>query len=188
LAVQKVESFHHPSSPKYFYALFSLSDGLIEVRWPGEVGWSSAKPGIEVRSLPGGPKPAAAEAGRLLQMKETSRRFTATMSGGPGGPEEMRLLPRPLYRYADPDSGIQDGAIFALSAYGTHPGCLILIELDGADVPHASWKYGPVRMTDGGLSVRLDGNEVWTAEARVAEHGRYATWLCFFARQQGRRR
>jgi hypothetical protein len=188
LAVQEVLCTRIPSFPKYMYALYSLSDGLIEARWPGEAGWSSTKPGIEMQVLPAGLKPAPTEAGRLLQMKETARRFTATMSGGQGGPVEMRLLARPVYRYADALSGLQDGATFALVVHGTDPDCLLLIELRGSDVEHATWKYGPVRLTDGGLNVRLDGNEVWTAESRAGVNGRYDTWLDFFARRQERGR
>jgi hypothetical protein len=168
--------------------LFSLSDGLIEARWPGETGWSSTKPGVEMRLLPDAPKAAAADTGRLLQMKEAARRFAITMTGWQNRKDEMRLLPRPVYRYADPESGIQDGAIFAFVVYGTNPSCLILIELQGADVAHAVWKYGPRRTTDGGLNVRLDGKEVWSTDARVSSGGRYDTWLYFFARQQERGR
>jgi hypothetical protein len=186
--VQKVECYRHPSFPKYLYALFSLSDGLIEARWPGESDWSSTKAGIEMRVLPGGPKAAPTEAGRLLQMKEALRRFAITMTGWQNRKDEMRLLPRPVYRYADPDSGIQDGAIFAFVVYGTNPGCLILIEVQGRDAAHATWKYGPVRMTDGGLNMRLDGSEVWSADWRVSSGGRYDTWLYFHARQQERGR
>ena len=187
LAIQETLCVRIPSFPKYMYGLYSLSDGLIEVRWPGEIGWSSSRPGIAMQALPAGPKPATTETGRLLQMKETSRRFTATMSGGLGGPEELRLLARPVYRYADAESGQQDEAIFAL-VRGTDPECLVLIELQGTGVEHAVWKYGPVRLTDGGLNVRLDGNEVWTAESRAGLRGRYETWLSFFARQQERGR
>lgn len=185
-AVQKVECYRHASFPKYLYALFSLSDGLIEVSWPGESGWSSAKPGIEMRVLPGAPQPAATESGRLVQMKEAIRRFAGTMTGWQNRKDEMRLLPRPLYRYADPGSGLRDGAIFAFVVYGTNPSCLILIELQGADAEHAVWKYGPVRMTDGGLNMRLDGKEVWSADWRVSSSGRYDNWLYFHARQQQR--
>jgi hypothetical protein len=188
LALQKVECYRHPSFPKYLYALFSLSDGLIEARWPGESGWSSTKPAIEMRILPGAPQPAAKESGRLVQMKEALRRFAVTMTGWQDRKDEMRLLSRPLYRYADPGSGLQDGAIFAFVTYGTNPNFLILIELQGADVEHAVWKYASLRMTDGGLNLRLDDKEVWSADSRVNSSGRYDTWLYFHARQQQRAR
>ena len=83
-AIQKVTCYRgRPGFPKYEYCLASLSDELLEVRWTGEPDWSSAKPGVQMHELPGGPKPAGAEAGRLLQMKEAVRRFSATIADYP---------------------------------------------------------------------------------------------------------
>ena len=184
VAIQKVECYSRPDAPKYLYALFSLSDGLIEAQWPGESGWSSTKPGVEMRVLPRGPKAAPTEAARTLQIKEVIRRFAVTMTGWAEAREEMRLLPRPIHRYGDPDAGLQDGAIFAFAANGTNPNFLMLIELRGADLTHATWNYGGVRATDGKLSVRLDGKEVWSAPWHGGMGGRYDTWLYFYASQQ----
>ena len=184
VALQKVECYRRPGFLKYLYALFSLSDDLIEVRWPGERGWSSTKPAVELREVPGGPKPASTEAGRLLQMKEVIRRFAATKADMGDVHEEMRVLPRPVYRYRDPDAGLQDGAIFAFVVNGTNPDFLMLIELRGPDVTQATWNYAPVRMTAGILKVRLDGKEVWSVPGVFGLGGTFDTWLFFFARQQ----
>jgi len=185
-AVQKVACYRHPSFPKYQYALFSLCDGMIEARWPGESGWSSTRPGVEMRVLPGSPKPADTATARLLQLKDLARRFAVTMTGWEHRRQEMRLLSRPVHRYADPEAGLQDGAIFVFVVNGTNPDCLILIELQGKSLDQATWKYGAVRMTDGGLNMRLDDKEVWSADWRVSSGGRYDNWLYFHARQQQR--
>ena len=61
-------------------------------------------------------------------MKEMARRFSASFTHK-GDMEEMRLLPRPLYRYADPASEIVDGAVFAFTSTGTNPNAFLIFEL-----------------------------------------------------------
>jgi beta-lactamase regulating signal transducer with metallopeptidase domain len=181
LAVQKMERWRDPGFPPRLYGLFSLSEGLIEAQWPGQPRWSSAKPGVELRFFPGRPAPASTEDGRLLQMKEAVRRFSATLTDLGDIREEMSLLPGPIHRYRDPKSGLLDGATFAFAAYGTNPEFLVLIELRGSGLAGAAWHYGPVRLTAGQLSVRLDGKEVWTVPREAGTGGRYNTWLYFFS-------
>ena len=160
VAVQKLERYRRPDFPTTcLYGLFSLSDNLIEAQWPGEPSWTSTKPGIERRPptpqesgayhhglrriswgelqvLPAGPEPAATDAGRLAQLKEVIRRFSVTRTDMGDIREEMLLLPGPIHRYRDPDSGLQDGALFAFAAYGTNPDLLIAIELQRCGSGH----------------------------------------------------
>jgi hypothetical protein len=185
VAVQEVVCHRLPGSPKFFYCLSSLSDGLIEARWPGDPDWSSTKPGVELRVLPDGPKPASTENGRILQMKELIRRFTATRIDPGNIREENRPLRRPIRRYRDPESGLQDGAIFVFVANGTAPDFLLLFELRGPDPGSATWNYGAQRVTTGELHLRLDGKEVWSVPWQFTP-GRHVrdTWLFFFATRQ----
>jgi hypothetical protein len=184
-AVQKVTCYRgRPGFPKYEFCFASLSDDLLEVHWAGDPDWSSTKPGVGMRELPGGPKPAATDAGRMLQMKELVRRFSATIADYPDKREEFRLLTRPLHRYRDLGSGIQDGAIFPLVCSGTNPDLLMLIELRGSDSARATWQYSPVRMTASEVKVRLDGKEVWSVPAQcMPGRNAYDTWIFFFPRQ-----
>ena len=62
-------------------------------------------------------------------MKEISSRFTATTTDYANHSEELRRLPRPIYRYEQPVGDLLDGAVFALSIEGTAPTALVLIEL-----------------------------------------------------------
>ena len=105
--------------------------------------------------------------------------------------EEMLLLPGPIHRYRDPDSGLQDGALFAFAAYGTNPDLLIAIELQGAEVATATWNYACFRMTASQLNVRLDGkeawNEVWAVPDESGGGGKHDSWLYFFSSQRGTR-
>jgi hypothetical protein len=186
--IQKVECYRLPGSPKYFYCMASLSDGLVSATWRNGRTWSANKPGIQMLPLPDGPKAASTQSGRLLQIKSAIRQFSATFSDPAGGVrEEIRLLPRPIYRYADPGAGLQDGAIFAFATNGTNPDLLILIELHGPDLARATWKYGPARMTLGQLTVRLDNRDVWSVPYYPPPWGnnaaKFDTWLCFFDTQ-----
>ncbi len=183
--VLKICCYHgRPGFRRYEYCLASLCDGLIEVRWPGELGWSSTKPGIDLHEISGGPKPASTEAGRLLQIKEAFRRFSALVTDYADVREEVRRLPRPLHRYRDPESGVQDGAVFAFGSNGTNPDLLLLIELRGPDPTRASWHFMPARLTTSQLDVRLDGKRAWSVPEQW-HHGRmaYDTWIVFFPTQ-----
>lgn len=182
VAVQKTECWRgRPGFPKFGYCLASLCDDLVEVHWQGEPDWSSTKPGIELRELPGGPKPASAEAVRMVQMKDAFRRVSATIIDTPSVREEVRHLTRALYRYRDPERGIQDGAIFAFGSNGTQPDLLILIELRGPDLVHATWHYAPVKMTTSEVRVRLDGKEVRSYPLQWKPvRNDYDIWIAFF--------
>lgn len=181
VAVQEVECYDRPGCPKHFYCLVSLSDGLINAQWPGEREWSSTKPGVELRALPEAPKAASTESGRMRQMREILRRFTATRVDPGNLREENRALAQPIHRYRDPDSRLQDGAIFVFVANGTSPDFFLLLELRGPDVEHGTWNYGMRRTTTGELHLRLDGKEVWSVPLQ-SNPGRdvYDTWLFFF--------
>ncbi len=188
LAAQSVVCWRRPGFPKYSYCLASLSDGLIEARWRGDRQWLSTKPGIALRVLPDGPRPAATENGRMRQMKEAVRRFTAARTdkfAWGDVREEDRVLVQPMRRYRDPDSGLQDGAIFAFIGSGTAPDFVFLLELRGADLEHASWNYGAQRTTTGELHLRLDGKEVWSVpQQHTPGRSVYDVWLTFFPIQQ----
>ena len=129
--------------------------------------WAPKKPGIAFEAFPEAPAPAATEAERLRQMKTLSERFSAYQEGNrPDGSRprfELRLLPRPAHRYADPAAGLVDGAIFLL-VYGTNPELLLFVEARKPaerDRP-AAWSFGCARLSTAALSVSLDGRESWT--------------------------
>jgi hypothetical protein len=191
-ALEKIEAYARPGQPKWFYCLASLSDGLVETQWPDGPHWAALKPGLTLQPLPQGAQPAQNAAGRLRQMKDSIRRFAATLTDiGVGAPmrEEIRLIPAPICRYSEPDSGLQDGAIFGFAANGTNPDLLLVLELHGKDLAAASWKCAPVRMTVAQLSVRLDEKEVWSVPYVYAPApGRTAafdTWVFFCAKDEG---
>ena len=108
----------------------SVSTGLVKAD-DGHVCWTPRKGGVEFREIPEAPAPAADAAERLRQMRDLAKRFSArehwVNRDGNGQHYALRLLPHPIDRYADPGSGVVDGALFVY-AYGTNPESLLLIE------------------------------------------------------------
>jgi hypothetical protein len=98
---------------------------------------------------------------RLLQAKQVAGRFTATSHGRDNRDWELRLLPRPLYRYElskTNQSDTLDGVVFGL-VQGTDLEIVLLLEAVKGQTP--SWRWAAARMSDLPLSLRLDGAEVW---------------------------
>ena len=65
-------------------------------------------------------------------MKELVRQIKAFEFFAPGDSPtprryELRVLPQPVHRYANPDSGLIDGAMFLIS-YGLNPELVLLVE------------------------------------------------------------
>ena len=142
-----------------FYEFVSLSSGLVTAAGEGDWKWWPKKPAPEFKPLPDGPAPAEDVAGRLGQMKELLRRFTASENPLPG--KELALLEAPVHRYADPERGLLDGAVFVF-ANGTNPEVILLLELRRADkASPPQWQYALARMSAAELWVNLDGTEVW---------------------------
>jgi hypothetical protein len=162
-AILKVESYpHNPADRRWLYGIVSLSPELIRVEGDEAWSWSSSRPGLDLRDVPRAPEPAGTEALRLVQMREIARRFEAHEDAGPArGRLQLRLLPRPVDRYADPASGLQDGAIFGF-AYGTNPDLLLVVESRPQGDPAPRWRYGLARLGGGETFVSLDGQEVWS--------------------------
>jgi hypothetical protein len=136
--------------------------------------WSPETAGVEFKDVPAAPKPAKTHAERLRQMKAIAERFKATMTGWQGDDkdqEELRLLPRPLYRYdlkgvKEPDPNLLDGALFAY-VQGTDPEVVLVLEAIGM-AKESAWQYAFVRATSGGLEVKLGRQVVWTARKAPA--------------------
>lgn len=149
----------------------SLSrENRLIARDKGTVVWSPNTAGVEFKEVPGAPAPAETPAARLRQMKAIAERFKGTMTGWKGDNsdrEELRLLPRPLYRYElkeakEPIASLKDGALFGF-VMGTDPEIVLVLEAVGP-ADHAIWQYAFARATSGGLEAKLDGAVVWTAE------------------------
>lgn len=129
--------------------------------------WRPGAPALKPAPILAAPKPEGTPAARLRQMKTLAEQFQASMLGwnpGDNVREELRLLPRALYRYELPkESSLLDGAVFAFVT-GTDPEALLLLEATQGDA--ATWQFTFVRRTTAGLEARHRDKVVWTAEPR----------------------
>lgn len=163
VAILEVENYpRRPEDARWLHGLVSLSPARIAATWDDGHRWSSTRPGLVLKPVADSPAPAATERGRLRQMKTLAQRFGFREDAGPErGKIQLRLLPNPIYRYADSALGLQDGAIFAF-AFGTNPEALLILESRSSGRDSPSWQYGLARITGGALAVDLAGHEVWT--------------------------
>lgn len=179
-AMLKVEAYRRDDGTLvWLYSLGSLADSLITVQWGDGHRWKSKQPGLKWQPLSPAPPAEETPVSRLRQMKDFGRRFTVRSHDPAHGKEELRLLPQPIHRYADPKAGIVDAAIFGFASFGTNPNALVLIELH-KDATGSAWRFAPARATDAGLEVCLDGQQVWAAPVSVVGPVELDTWLYFW--------
>src|SRR4029453_11205568 len=118
--------------PSWLYEIASLSTERIAAQRGDDLAWTAKQPGLELKNLADADPPAARPVQRLGQMKTLRARFTAFEHAGIEGRVERRPLTSPLHRYADPEHGLTDGAIFSF-ANGTNPEVLLVLEAHEAD-------------------------------------------------------
>lgn len=183
VSLMKVERYGYadPQSQWLLNVTSTTSDSM-NVKWPFGREFTSKKPGMTFRPLTSAVEAAETKAGRLIQLKNLARRFSATMTEGltENIKTEMRLLATPLYRYASESEAVVDGAVFGLSATGTNPDAILAIQ----------WRGGPQRdkcefavtgTTVAALNVRLDNAEVWSQPNLVGQGQVFDTWTWFFS-------
>jgi hypothetical protein len=125
--------------------------------------WSPKTGGLLAQPIADAPVPAEGKPQRLVQIRALARRFTANCyHSRTDEPTELRLLTQPLYRYADAQQGIVDGAMFAF-VVSNDPELFLVVEAvkaDGGTEPR--WQYSLARMSSQKLTVRLDDKEAWS--------------------------
>lgn len=172
LKVEHYEPGVHPQP--WLSCVASLSTGLPTAEWePGRT-FQAKKSAIVWQALPD--PPADTRAARLIQMRDIARRFSAELVRMTSQEErsQMRLLPRPLYRYGD-TAGC-DGALFGFTGTGTNPDLLLLLDL----APDNSWQFGLAGMTAEGLTVRFGEQTVWSSPHTAGKGRVFDTWAYYF--------
>ena len=165
--------FSHPTEDNkqrvMCHELHSLSEAVLIVDRQAANQWVPRAPGVDLKPIEGAPVPAESAAQRLIQIRAMAREFSGRSLSDRNQKWDLRLLPRPLYRYESTDANVIDGAIFALvSSAGTDPEILLLIE--ARTTPGGpQWKFGAARFSDMSLWLDHKGKEVWTA-IRGPEH------------------
>lgn len=165
VAIEKVEDLRNADkAPRWLTCMATLAPEKIETRWSSGQTYLYRKPGVEFRPLKDAPAPDSREAGRLRQFKAQSQRFSATMQQyGTEDRQEMRLLTRPLHRYALPDESVDDAIIFAWTANGTNPDALLVLEQRTRD-KQPEWVYSLVGVTADTVELKLDGSPAQTKQ------------------------
>jgi hypothetical protein len=146
---------------KVFHEFALLGDAPIMARRQERIVWAPRQNALPFAPLVDAPAPAPSPALRLAQMKTLARRFKVTVMKGRR--IELRLLPQPLLRYAEPAANILDGAVFSC-VEATDPEVLLLVEAR-SDVAHPQgrWHYSIARMTSQPAEVELEKHVIWTA-------------------------
>jgi hypothetical protein len=144
----------------------SLASTPLAGKWRGEDAWSPAQPGVEWKDVPKAPQPAGTPAARLRQMREIGRRMTANSADASDSRWELRLITQPVYQYSAKEPAAREpaetigGGVF-LFCQGTDPEVILLLEAR-EQAGQRTWSYALAPFTDYGLSVTLDGAEVWS--------------------------
>jgi hypothetical protein len=137
----------------------SLSAAGVAAEYRDEVVWRPSAPGVEWKPLPGDVPDGKPQ--RLAKMRELAKQFAASVRDAKAGRQELRLLPQPIYRFADADRSIVDGALFCF-AKGTNPEVLLLLQAEASE-GRKQWQHAFCRMTERECEVTSEGRIVWSA-------------------------
>jgi hypothetical protein len=184
VAFQKVEGNNHGGGQLWTICFASLTEGFVNVDWPMNREFNSHNPGITFQPITGAERPSENALLRTAQIKGLKDQFSARFgvtAAGTGG-SEARILPRPLFEYADPKTKMPWGAIFGMSSTGTNPSALLLIEARPDQQGELEWKYALARMTTYSVRASVNNTEVWSEpEGNNLESGR---WTYFFLQRE----
>lgn len=137
----------------------TLTEEGLQAQFDDEQIWAPASSAIEFLPVPDADPPAESPAARLRQMKAIATQFTITISKQDTPSERLRVLPRPIYRYADAEAGVADGTIIAF-VQGTDPEAFLLVEARSNE-GHLEWRYAIARCTAWGVTARVGGDTVY---------------------------
>lgn len=149
----------------------SLARSGFEMRCGDDVKWTPGQGAGDFRPLPSAGVADKTPLRRLVQMKRIAAQFSATdefkirLSDVEATHNELRLLPTPLYRYADVEQEVLDGAVFAF-VHGTDPELFLVLECR-TGAKEAGWHYTLVPMTCWAVAAKHNGKEVWSAPERL---------------------
>ena len=116
---------------------------------------------VPLLPLPDAPAPEPSATRRARQMRDLAGEFTARTVDDLGARWQLRLLPRPLYRYDGAGGDLIEGAIFAfVSDAGTDPEIILVLEAIKAG-EQLTWRYRTVRLSISSLYVQYRGKEIW---------------------------
>ncbi len=138
-----------------------LSPQQITVDFDNQAVWSPTADDFRFQSVPNLElRSTTTELGRLRSMKQIANRFTIEITNRDVNPEQVRLLPTPIYRYADREADIVDGAIFAF-VQGNDPEVLLIVEAIGQVDKSIAFRYAIARCTTWAVDASFEGTSVY---------------------------
>lgn len=146
-----------PNAETLSYEFVSLAEEGFEMKSPRGPKWSPQGTELKLHPLPAAPMPAATSRARLAQFRQIAQRFSAHEKLGDDS-VECRLMPQPIDRYSNADTGTLNGAVFAF-ANGTNPEVGLLLECTEKE-----WSYGAFRLSSAEIVAALDGKPFFTVE------------------------
>jgi hypothetical protein len=139
---------------------FSPAPLIAEPSDAAVAAWTPHRGGVELRPVPGAPRPAENAEQRLRQMPALIQDFAAQDNFQGQSWQRLRLLAKPLARYGKPGTSLLDGALFGF-VLGTDPeACVMLEARTGTDGPE--WQYAFAPMSTYALKGSWKGQEVWS--------------------------
>jgi hypothetical protein len=138
----------------------SVADGPVSMTAKSGWKWTPSSSGMKWTPVPDAPVAGKTAVERTRQMKEIARRFTTNASSKVLS-VELRLMDQPLHRYADPDDGLIDGALFSFAA-GTNPEVLLLVESRQERQGELAWYYGFAPMSSANCEAKIGDTIVWS--------------------------
>ncbi len=149
----------------WIHEFTSLAASTITATRNGQPWWAPRVPGLDLKPLPGAPKPADRAAQRSRQMRTLADRFRASDNFGSKGWSELRLLPTPIARYGKPETSLVDGALFAF-VLGTDPEVFLFLEVRPGKVG-PEWQFALAPMTAFAVKGWYQNDLVWELPDRL---------------------
>ena len=151
------------------HELHSLSDKPFTATWQDRP-WKSPENAVSYQTLTDASPPGESPERRLQQMKQLAREFTATSQGKDDRDWELRLLPRPLYRYeverfelhVETKPTVLDGVLFGF-VQGTDLEIVLMLEAVKTDKGNL-WRWSAARMSDLPLTLSRGDAAVWQVD------------------------
>lgn len=141
-----------------FVEVVSVSDKIVSAKIERFGAWSpplgGSGPRVALLQPPVGNLPAR----RLLAMRQIAR--TVTFEFRNKDWTEARLLSQPIHRFAAPDAGLSDGAIFGY-AESNDPEAVLVVWLDASDPDKPTWHWLAAASTSLPLRCRESGMPRW---------------------------
>jgi hypothetical protein len=163
------------------HELHSLSQDAFKATWRNR-DWMPPKDSVAWISLESAQPPAGTAEMRLRQMRELAKLFKAESHDRNDRRWELRLLPRPIYRFSldeksrpRDEENVLDGALFGFME-GTDLEVVLLLQAR-RDTTGPCWEFALARMSDLRLQVVLGERTVWAVDRSQPDQFR-AAYCC----------